>query len=201
MKEYLDIFLAFLKIGSIAFGGGYAIIPLVDRELIKKRGWVTMDEVMDYYTIAQITPGLIAINLSTFVGYKQKGIPGGILATLGFIVPGVSIIMAAALLISNFAELPVVRHAFAGIRIAVGVLILDTVIKIVKGFFKDIKALLIYIIVFVISVFPRGVPPLGILPAFLKSPVTLVLVSGLVGLLIYRQKKPPAQGSSQGGSQ
>ena len=198
MKEYLEIFLSFLKIGCTAFGGGYAIIPLVERELIKKRGWVTMDEVMDYYTIAQITPGLIAINLSTFVGYKQKGIIGGILATLGFVLPGVSIIIAAALLISNFAELPVVRHAFAGIRIAVGALILDTVIRIVKGILKDIKALIIYILVFAISVFPRGVPPLGTIPAFLKSPVTLVLVSGLVGLVIYRQKKPPVQEDRQG---
>ena len=201
MKEYLEIFLAFLKIGCTAFGGGYAIIPLVERELIKKRGWVTMDEVMDYYTIAQITPGLIAINLSTFVGYKQKGVIGGILATMGFVFPGITIITAAALLISNFADLPAVRHAFAGIRIAVGALILDTVIRIVKGIFKDIKALIIYVVVFVISVFPRGVPPLGTLPAFLKSPVTLVLVSGLVGLVIYRQKKPPAQGDSRGSVQ
>jgi chromate transporter len=185
MKEYIEILLAFLKLGCIAFGGGYAIIPVVDRELIKKRGWVTMDEVIEYYTIAQITPGLIAINLSTFVGYKQKGPLGGILATVGFVLPGVTFIMAVALLISNFADIPAVQHAFTGIRIAVGALILDTVIKLLKGVFKDKIAIAIYIIVFAISVFPGG-----FIPAFLKSPMFLVPAAGLVGLIVYREKKP-----------
>jgi len=185
MKEYIEIFLAFLKLGCITFGGGYAIVPVVDRELIKKRGWVTMDEVIEYYTIAQITPGLIAVNLSTFVGYKQKGPLGGILATVGFILPGVTFIAAIALLISNFAEIDAVKHAFTGIRIAVGALILDTVLKLMKGIFKDKIAIAIYIIVFVISVFPSGV-----IPAFLHSPVFLVPAAGLVGLIVYRQKKP-----------
>jgi chromate transporter len=186
MKGYLEIFLAFLKMGCVTFGGGYAVVPVVDRELIKKRGWVTMDELMDYYTIAQITPGLIAVNLSTFVGYKQKGLLGGVLATLGFVLPGVSFILAAALFIGNFAEIPAVKHAFTGIRIAVGALIVDTVIKLVKGLFKDIKAAIIYAIVFAISVFPKGA--FG-LPAPIKSPVFLVLVSGLVGLILYRRGK------------
>ncbi|MDR0447180.1 MAG: chromate transporter [Treponema sp.] len=188
MKEYLEIFLAFLEIGCLAFGGGYAVIPLVDRELIKKRGWVTMDEVMDYYTIAQITPGLIGVNLSTFVGYKQKGHLGGILATLGFVLPGVTLILGAAILISNFAEMVIVKHAFAGIRIAVGALILDTVLKLIKGVFKDIKGIIVYFSVFAISVLPKGVEPFTMIPAFVKSPVFLVLVSGLVGLIVYRQK-------------
>ena len=188
MKEYLEIFLAFLKMGSTAFGGAYALIPLVDRELIKKRGWITMDEVMDYYTIAQATPGLIAVNLSTFVGYKRKGILGGILATFGFVLPGVTIITIAALLIGNFTDLPIVKHAFAGIRIAVGAVILDIVIKLVKGIVKDKKALIIYVTVFLISVFPSGLPYQ--LPAFIRSPVTLVLVSGLAALLLCGQKKP-----------
>ena len=183
MKGYLEILLVFLKLGCITFGGGYAIIPVVDRELIKKKNWLTMDEVMEYYTIAQITPGLIAVNLATFVGYKQKGPLGGLFATLGFIFPGVSFILAAALLISNFAEIPVVQHAFTGIRIAVGALILDTVIKLVKGVFKDFKALLIFLFVFSLAVFPGGV-----FPSFIKSPVFLVFVSGLVGLVVYRQK-------------
>ena len=189
MKEYLEILFAFLKIGLFTFGGGYAMVPIVERELINKRGWTTMDEVMDYYTIAQITPGLIGVNLSTFVGYKKKGVLGGILATLGFVLPGSTLILVAALFISNFAEIPVVQHAFTGIRIAVGALILDTVIKMVKGVFKDIKALVIYIIVFVISVLPSG-----IVPALIKSPVSLVLISGLVGLFIYRPKKPVPSG-------
>jgi chromate transporter len=177
LKGYLSVFLAFLKLGCVTFGGGYAMIPVVDRELIKKRGWATMDEVMDYYTIAQITPGIIAINLSTFVGYKQKGLLGGFLATIGFALPGVTLITVLALFISNFADIPAVQHAFAGIRIAVGALILDTVIKMVKGVFKDIKALLIYIIAFALSVIWNA------------SPMLIVLGAGLVGLVVYWPKK------------
>jgi len=192
MKEYLEIFLTFVKLGAMVFGGGYAMIPVVDRELIKKKGWVTMDEVMDYYTIAQITPGIIAVNLSTFVGYKRKGSLGGFLATLGLIIPGTTLIMAAALFIGNFAGIPEVRYAFTGIRIAVGALILDTVIKMAKGVFKEVKALVIYIIVVVISIFPSG-----ILPPFLKSPVLLVLASGIAGLLIFRRGKPVSEASVQ----
>ena len=192
MKNYLEVFLTFLRVGVSTFGGGYAVIPVAERELVKKKGWVTMEEIMEYYTIAQITPGVIMVNLATFVGHKQKGILGGIIATIGIIFPGITIIIAAAILISNFAEIAAVQHAFAGIRIAVGALILDTVIKLAKGIFKDIKAIIIFIIVFGISVFPSG-----ILPAFLKSPVLLVVASGAVGLFIYRQKKPGASGKEQ----
>ena len=185
MNEYLEILLAFLKMGCFAFGGGYAMVPLVERELIKKRGWANMDEVIEWYTIAQITPGIIAVNLSTFVGYKRKGIFGGILATIGFVLPGVFIIVAAALLLNNFADNAIVKHAFAGIRIAVGALILDTVIRLVKGFSKSVKTLIIYFIVFLILVFP-------LIPGLIKSPVLLVLASGLAGLFIYREKSPVA---------
>jgi len=190
MNEYLAIFLAFLKMGCFAFGGGYAMVPLVERELIKKRGWTNMDEVIEWYTIAQITPGIIAVNLSTFIGYKRKGIIGGILATIGFVLPGVSIIVAAALLINNFADNAIVKHAFAGIRIAVGALILDTVIRLLKGFVKETKTLAVYFIILLISLAP-------IIPGFIKSPVLLVLASGLAGLFIYREKKPAAPGVSQ----
>ena len=185
MKKLLEIFFTFFKMGCITFGGGYAIIPVVERELVKRKGWVTLDEVMDYFTIAQITPGIIAVNLATFIGDKQKGPLGGFLATVGFILPGITFVMAAALFIANFAELPVVQHAFTGIRIAVGALILDTVIKMTKGAFKDNKAVVIFIVVFAVSVLP-----LGVIPAFFRTPVFLVLVSGLAGLVIYRQKKP-----------
>ena len=177
MKEYLELFLAFLKMGCITFGGGYAMIPIVERELIKKRGWVTMEEVMDYYTIAQITPGIIAVNLSTFVGYKMKGPLGGILTTIGFVLPGVSLIILAALFIRNFEEIPAVQHAFTGIRIAVGALIIDTVIKMIKGIFKDWKALIFYAAAFILSVF------------FRISPMLIVLGAGFIGLFIYYPKK------------
>jgi chromate transporter len=136
MKEYLDLILTFIKIGASTFGGGYAMVPVLDRELIKKKGWITMDEVMDYYTIAQITPGIIAINVSTFVGCRRKGPTGGLLATVAFMLPGVTLMTLISLFISRFAEYEAVKHAFAGIRIAVGALVLDTVWKLVKGLFK-----------------------------------------------------------------
>jgi chromate transporter len=188
VKKYLELFLTFLKMGCLTFGGGYAMIPVVERELIKKRGWTTMDEVMDYYTIAQITPGIIAVNLSTFVGYKQGGFPGGFLTTLGFVLPGVSLIIAAALFISNLADIPAVQHAFAGIRIAVGALILDTVIKLVKGVFKDFKALVIYIAAFVLSALWQ------------VSPMLLILGAGAAGLVFYRAGKPAPGAGSGGGT-
>ena len=187
MKSYLELLYAFVRVGLFTFGGGYAIVPVVERELIKRKSWVTMEEVMEYYTISQITPGLIGVNLSTFIGNRQKGILGGIIATLGFVLPGTTIVILVAMLIGNIADIPAVGHAFVGIRIAVAALILDTVIKMVKGVFKDIAALVIYITVFGISILP-----LGILPSQIRSPVTLVLLSGLAGFIIYSMKRKKA---------
>ena len=185
MKDYLDIFVTFMRIGIMTFGGGYAMIPVVERELIKRKGWIPIEEVMDYYTVGQIIPGIIAVNLSTFVGYKRKGLIGGIIAPLGFILPGVTIILILAMFISNFADIPAVQHAFTGIRIAVGALILDTVIKLAKGILKGYKSLIIFMIVFLLTAIPAGFLPL---PSFIRSPVFLVPTAGLVGFLIFRQK-------------
>jgi len=193
VKRYLEIFLAFFRMGCSTFGGGYAVVPVAERELVKNKGWVTLEEVIDYYTIAQITPGIISVNLATFVGDKLKGPLGGFIATMGFILPGITLAMLAAVFIANFAELAVVQHAFAGIRIAVGALVLDTVIKMMKGAFKDNKAPFIFIVVFAVSVFPRG-----FIPAFVQSPVFLVLVSGLAGLLIYRRKNHASPANTRG---
>jgi chromate transporter len=113
------------------------MVPVLERELVKKKGWLTMTEVMEYYTIAQVTPGIIAVNISTFVGYKRRGAPGGIIATTAFILPGILFMIAVSLFIGRFAEYAAVRHAFAGIRIAVGALILDTVRKLVLELFKN----------------------------------------------------------------
>jgi chromate transporter len=147
-----------------------------------------MDEVMNYYTIAQVTPGIIAVNLSTFIGYKRKGPLGGFLATVGFVLPGVVFVTIIAICLSNFADIPAVQHAFTGIRVAVGALILDTVIKMVKGVFKNWKALAIYIIAFALS-FVWNV-----------SPVLLVIASGVTGLLVFRPKKAehPAEPKEDG---
>ena len=169
MKEYFEILFVFLKIGLFTFGGGYAMIPIVERELIKKKGWIPIEEVMDYYTVGQIIPGIIGVNLATFVGYKRKGVLGAILAPLGWVLPGVTIILIIAVFLSNFAEIPVVQNAFTGIRIAVGALILDTVIKLAKGVLKNSMAIAIFIVVFLLSALPKGFLSI---PAFAKSPVS-----------------------------
>ncbi|MDR0998561.1 MAG: chromate transporter [Treponema sp.] len=180
MKGLLELFSVFLKIGVLTFGGGYAMIPVVEKELINKKGWIDMEEVMDYYTIAQITPGIIGVNLSTFVGCKRNGIWGGFLATLGFVLPGVVFITAIALFLANFADFPVVKHAFTGIRVAVCALIVDTVIKLVKGVFKNRKAVIMYALVFVLSAL------------WSVSPVLLVAAAGLLGILVFREKPATA---------
>ena len=176
MREYLSLLWAFIVIGATTFGGGYAAVPVLDREMIKKRGWLTMDEVLDYYTIAQITPGIILINIATFVGCKRKGILGGIIATIGLVVPGVSLMLLISLFIRRFAEYAVVQRAFSGIRLAVCAIILDTIIKLFKGFWKDYKAMIISIVVFVLSA------------VFSVSPMYIIPVAGLAGFLLYSPK-------------
>jgi chromate transporter len=165
----------------MTFGGGYAMLPVLERELIRKKGWLNMDEVMDYYTIAQVTPGIIGVNVSTFVGYKRKSFLGGALATIGFVLPGVLIMIIISTFIRRFAEYPLVQNAFAGIRIAVGALILDTVLKLCKGVFKGIWSSLIFIIAFVLSAI------------FSTDPVFIVLGAGIAGFFLFgANKKPPA---------
>jgi chromate transporter len=173
VKSYLELIGAFLKIGTLTFGGGYAMLPILDREIIRKKGWVTMDEVMNYYTIAQITPGVIGVNTATFVGRRVKGNAGGVLASLAFILPGTFLMVIVAFCLRNFADHPVVRHAFAGIRVAVGALILDTVGKLIKGVFKDAKAVVIMLAVFVLAVI------------FNPSPAFLIVPAGVLGFFIY----------------
>lgn len=189
MKAYLKIALVFLKMGCTTFGGGYAMLPVLERELIKKRGWLTMEDVMDYYTIAQITPGIIAVNVSTFVGYRQKGPLGGALATLCFVFPGVVLITAIAVFMQNFSEYPVVQHAFTGIRVAVGALVFDTVLKLIKGVFKDTRAVVIFLAVFALSALISA------------SPVLLIAAAGIAGFFLYRPGRKNGGGAAQSGAE
>jgi chromate transporter len=172
-----DLFIVFFKMGCITFGGGYAMLPVLEREIIAKKGWVTLEEVMDYYTIAQVTPGVIAVNVSTFIGYKQRGLLGGIVSTLGFVLPGVTLVAVAMLCLSRFSSLPVVKRVFAGVRVAVGALILDTTIKLCKGFFKNRKETAFFITAFALSAFLSA------------SPVLLLIAAGLGGLFLHRSKR------------
>jgi chromate transporter len=180
LREYLEILRAFIVVGATTFGGGYAMVPVIERELIKKRGWITLDEVLDFYTIAQITPGIIAVNIATFVGCKRKGILGGVAATVGLVLPGVCLMMLISLFVKHFAEYPLVQHALSGIRLAVCALILDTSIKLFRGFFKNYRAIIISVIAFVLSA------------VFSVSPVYVIVGAGLAGFLLFRlvENKP-----------
>ena len=129
MKKYWDLFWAFARVGAMTFGGGYAMIPILEREIIARRGWATEEELMDYYAVGQCTPGVIFVNTATFIGYKYGGTLGGIIATLGGVFPSVVIITIIAGILTNFADVPAVQSAFAGIRVCVCVLIFNAVVK------------------------------------------------------------------------
>jgi len=173
VRAYLELFWAFFTVGATTFGGGYAIVPVLERELIKKRGWLTMDEVLDFYTISQITPGVIAVNIATFVGCKRMSFMGGLVATIGLILPGVSLMLVVSLFVKRFADYPVVQHALAGIRLAVCALILNTTLKLIKGFFREYKSIIVFVIVFTLSA------------VFSVSPVYVILGAGLAGFLLW----------------
>lgn len=153
MKKYIDLFLVFAKIGVMTFGGGYAMLPMLERELIDNRGWTTNEELMDYFAVAQCTPGVIAVNTATFIGYKLYGNLGGIVATLGVVFPSLMIITTIAGVLTNFADIPAVKHAFAGVRVCVCVLIFNAVVKLWKGAIKDKTALVLFVVIFLLSVF------------------------------------------------
>ena len=153
--EYLDIFWTMFKIGICTFGGGYAMMAILERELGERRRWIASEELLDYIAIGQITPGIIAVNVSTFVGRKRKGTLGGILATLGVITPSLIIIMIIAAFLTNFQENEYVQHAFAGIRVCVGALILNAVIGFIKKTVIDVLTLVIFIGVFLLAAFTR----------------------------------------------
>lgn len=187
MNILLDLYLTFAKVGSMMFGGGYAMLPILQREIVDNKNWSTTDKLSDYYAVGQCTPGVIAVNTATFIGESQAGIPGAVAATLGVVtVPAIIILIVAAFL-SNFMHLELVAHAFNGVRAGVTALILVSVIKLFKGAVKDIPAGCIYIIVLALAAagdfidVPQGLEQVW---SFITSPVLLVIVSGVAGLLI-----------------
>lgn len=176
MNLYLDLFCTFAKVGVCTFGGGYAMLPILQREVVERKGWTTEEELMDYYAVGQCTPGVIAVNTATFVGYKLKGTFAGVVATLGVVFPSVVIIGLIAAFLQNFAHITWVAHAFAGVRACVCALILSSVIKLVKAAVVDWPSGIIFAVVLILSTF------LGL------SPVLLVLLAGAVGLAVRRMR-------------
>ncbi len=153
LKELLDLFLVFAKIGGFTFGGGYAMLPILQREVVENRGWATSEELMDYYAIGQCTPGIIAVNTATFIGYKKKGIPGGIVATAGCVAPSIVIITIIAAFINSFTDIVWVQHALAGIRVCVCILVFDAVLKLAKKSLIDGATYAIFAAVMLLSLF------------------------------------------------
>ena len=169
MNIYLDLFFTFAKVGACTFGGGYAMLPILQREVVEKKGWATDEELADYFAIGQCTPGIIAVNTATFIGHKYKGILGGIFTTLGVVLPSVVIICAIASLLSNFADIPVVQHALAGVNACVVAMIASSVIKLGKSSLKDWVTVGIFLVVLALAL------------ALDASPVALVLAAGVAG--------------------
>ena len=172
LKDLWELFLTFAKIGVMTFGGGMAMLPILEREVVQNKQWATEEELVDYFAIGQCTPGIIAVNTATFVGQKRKGAIGGIIATLGVVFPSLVIITILAGLITNFAHLVWVQNAFAGIQVCVCVLILNAVLKLLKKSVVDKRTAVIFAIVLLGSMLLS------------VSPVWFVLLSALSGIVL-----------------
>ena len=187
MKKLWDMFLTFARIGGLTFGGGYAMLPMLQREVVEKHHWATEEELADYYAIGQCTPGVIAVNTATFIGYRQAGIMGGIFATLGVVFPSLVIITVIAAFLTNFADLEVIQYAFEGIRVCVCVLIFNAVQKLWKKSVIDRPTTVIFLLVFLVSaglaVGQSFYPEL-----FSVSPIVYVVIAGTAGVVLHGGK-------------
>ncbi len=173
MPLLLDLFCAFFRIGLFTFGGGYAMLPLLQREIVEKKKWATEEEMLDYFAVGQCTPGVIAVNTATFVGFKEKKLSGAIFATLGVVSPSLVIITVIAALLSNFSHIAAVQNAFAGIRVAVCVLILNSIVKLWKKSVVDKLTFAVFLAVFIGSVLLSHV-----------SPVVFIVAAAVLGIVV-----------------
>ena len=172
MKTLIDIFITFAKIGAFTFGGGYAMLPMIEKEVVERKKWASIDDIMTYYAVSQCTPGVIAVNTATFVGQNTAGNLGGIVATLGVVFPSLIIITIIAMFLQNFANLPIVQNAFAGIRVCVCVLVFNAVVKLWKKAVVDKKTLIIFLIVLIGSF------------AFDIAPTIFVIFAAVAGIIL-----------------
>lgn len=184
MKELLKIYLEFFKMGSVTFGGGYAMLPILRKSCVEKHHWVTEEEVMDFYAVSQGLPGIIAVNVSVFIGYHLKKVRGGVAAALGCVSPCLIIITCIAALLSNFQDNVYIKHAMAGISVCVVALILDAVIGLWKKGVKDVFGLVLCVAVFLLAAFTS------------LSPVLVIVAAGLLGVLV---KNAQARAAGKGG--
>ena len=172
MKLIPDLFLTFAKVGVSTFGGGYAMLPVLQREVVESKAWSTEEELADIYAIGQCTPGIIAVNVSTYIGYKKAKLPGAIAATVGVVFPSLIIITLITALIRNFSEIVWVQHALAGIRACVCALVFHSVIKLAKKAVPDLPAFLVFAAILLLSLFT------------IISNVVWVVAAGVAGVMI-----------------
>lgn len=172
LKTLFELFITFFKIGAVTFGGGYAMLPFLERELVEKKKWSTSEELLDYYAISQVTPGVIAVNVSTFVGFKKRGIPGGIFATLGVATPSLIIISVIAVFIQNFEHILWVQKALSGINVAVAALLTYAVVNFAKKTIKKWWHVIFYLASFCLMYFLK------------VNTVIIVLSAAILGVLI-----------------
>ena len=177
VKNLLSLFLTFAKIGSITFGGGLTMLPLLTREIVQKKKWATEEELLDYYAVGQCTPGIIAVNTATFIGYYQAGVLGGIFATLGIVTPSVIIITVVASVLQNFMDYPIVASALTGINAIVCALLAHTVITLGKKSLVNLVSAVLFII--------------GLVACFIFdiTPILLVIFGGIVGIISTKIKE------------
>lgn len=187
MKELLSLFTTFFRIGLFTFGGGYAMLPLIQREVVEKHKWACEDEVMDYYAVGQCTPGVIAVNVATFIGYKKKGIPGGIFATLGVVCPSIIIISVIAACLTHFSDNAYVQHALSGIRLAVCALVSVSIYKLFKKGIVDAVTALIAVGVFALMRLVDITPVISVL---------LAAVTGIVFRCIVKKDSGHSKGKN-----
>lgn len=191
----LSLLLTFMKVGLFTFGGGYAMIALIDSECVEKKEWITSDELMDVTAIAESTPGPIAINCATYVGYKQAGFWGSLIATFGIVFPSFMIMYIVSMFLDHFMGIPLIASAFKGIKVAVGILILSAGIKMLQNMWKQMKkqgkklplifAVCGFAVMLIIDIFTLKF-----------STIYLILIAGALGFLLFRKSGVPQK---QGG--
>ncbi len=179
LRTLLELYLVFVKIGAFTFGGGLAMMPIMQRELIEKKGWITEEELVDYFAIGQSTPGIIAVNVSTFVGYKRAGWFGGIIGTIGVVTPSLVIISLLAGAISSIDKYPLAQKALRGINVAVAALLTSVIVKFSKKTIKNIWNALFMLLSFVLIYF------------FKVQSVWIIIAALVIGslLTLYKQKR------------
>lgn len=189
MRVAWELYAAFFKIGLMTFGGGYAMLPMLQSEIVEKRRWATEEEVLNYFAVGQCTPGIIAVNTATFVGYKQKRIAGGILATLGVITPSIIIILVIAGVLDRYADNVWVAHAFSGVRVAVCALVLSSIVKLWKSGVKNKAGIILFLTAFVLVAFVE------------LSSIWIVIGAIVLGILIqlYHNKSAGCREEKEGG--